>query len=151
MSDLLIKRAEPIATALIQAVSQRDQTAVLELLAEQDPTALHALAIVLADRCSPVDTNAAIVDAAITNAARAFGTTTTAVASGSKYREDVDSRAVACYVARLFGVSHSEIGRHIGRDHSTVMHAVSRVGETSHLRGVAMRLARQLGWEREAS
>lgn len=48
-----------------------------------------------------------------------------------------EARHVACWLLRDAGRSYPEIGRHIGRDHATVMNAVRRVQESSELMDVA--------------
>ncbi|HKO27582.1 MAG TPA: helix-turn-helix domain-containing protein [Solirubrobacteraceae bacterium] len=98
----------------------------------------------------PDDAQPEPIVGAVEHAARTFGVTVADIHSPSRRREKVDARAVACYAARLLGYSYVAIGRHVDRDHSTVMHAVSRVGETPRLRGIAERIAGPLGWDREA-
>lgn len=149
MSDLLIKRAMPNAAALVDAVANEDQAEVAQVLTTLSTTELHALAIVLAAQVAPETTEAEKMRRAVRLAAGAFGTTTTIVLGTSRVREAIDARAVAAYVGHLLGLSYSRIGREIGRDHSTVMHACGRVGETPRLRGVSHRIAEQLGWDRE--
>lgn len=149
MSDLLAKRMRPTIDALVRAVAEHDPAAVADALNPLDRRGLEGLAITLAALLQPTDTNAEKIEAAISLSARAFGTTVAAITSGSKFREDIDARAVACYASRLCGASFSLIGRHVNRDHSTVMHACSRVGENATLRRVGQRVAGQLGWSRE--
>lgn len=151
MSELAIKRAMPSAVALIEAVANEDQADVTAILTTMDTTELHALAIVLAARCIPDDSESELMTKAIARAAGAMATNATVVLSSSRRREAIDARAVACYVGYLLGISYSRVGREIGRDHSTVMHAVGRVGETPRLRGAAQRIAESLGWDREAA
>lgn len=149
MSDLLIKRAMPIAAALIEAVDNEDPAAVADVLTGLDTTTLHALTVVLAARCVPDTPEAEKVTQAVHRAAGALGTTASIVLSTSRQREAIDARGVACYVGYLLGMNYSAIGREIGRDHSTVMAAVSRVGQTPRLRKLATRIAENLGWDRE--
>jgi chromosomal replication initiation ATPase DnaA len=151
VSDLLIKRALPNAAALVEAVEADDQAAVAEILTTLDVPALHALAIVLAAQSVPETTEGELLRGAVAYAARSFGTTPATVLGSSRAREAVDARAVVAYVGWLLGVSYSRTGREIGRDHSTVMHAVGRVGETPRLRGIAQGIAERLGWDREAA
>lgn len=150
MSDLLIKRAIPNATALIAAVANHDEAAVAEVLTTLDVGELHALAIVLASYQAPGSSEADLIRAGVTQAAQRFGIPEAHLRSSSRRQEALDARAVAMYVGWLLGISYSAIGREIGRDHSTVIHAVSRVGETPRLRGIAHNIAEMLGWDREA-
>lgn len=149
MSDLLIKRALPQAADLIEAVAAEDQAAVAEILTGLNRTELYALTIVLAGQQLPATTETEQMDKAIQLAANAFGCTTGVVLSASRRREALDARATAAYVGHLLGINYTRIGREIGRDHSTVISACSRVGETPRLRGLAHRIAEQLGWDRE--
>lgn len=149
MSDLLIKRAQPNAAALIEAVADEDPAAVAEVLTTLDRQNLYALAIVLAGQVMPATTEDEKMRQAVTHAAHAFGITTTELLSLSRAREVIDARASAAYVGKLLGLSSVAVGRHIGRDHSTVLHAWGRVGETPRLRGISRRIAEQLGWNRE--
>lgn len=149
MSDLAIKRALPNAVALIDAVTAEDQAAVADVLTTLTVTELHALAIILAARCIPDDSETELMTKAVARAAGALCTSPSVVLGSSRRREAIDARAVACYIGYLLGISYSRIGREIGRDHSSVMHAVGRVGETPRLRGAAQRIAEQLGWNRE--
>lgn len=149
--DLLIKRARPDAAALVEAVAAEDADAIAGILTTLDTPALYALAIVLADHAAPESTEGETLRNAIALSARAFGTTAAVALGSSRAREAVDARAVVCYVGWLFGISYSRTGREIGRDHSTVMHAVGRVGETPRLRGIAQSIAERLGWDREVA
>lgn len=150
MSDLLIRRAIPNANALIAAVGADDQAAVAEVLTDLDTSELHALAIVLASYNTPGASETDLLRAATSQAAHRFGIPEDHIRSTSRRREALDARAVAMYVGYLLGISYSAIGREIGRDHSTVIHAVTRVGETPRLRGIAHNIAELLGWDREA-
>jgi chromosomal replication initiation ATPase DnaA len=147
--DMLIKRARPDAAALVEAVAAEDSAAIAEILTTLDTPALYALAIVLADHAAPESTEGETLRNAVAIAARSFGTTVAVVLGSSRTREAVDARAVVAYVGWLLGISYSRVGREIGRDHSTVMHAVGRVGETPRLRTIAHGIAERLGWDRE--
>lgn len=54
-------------------------------------------------------------------------TTVDAVLSPSRMRRDIDARQQACWVLHRAGWSYSAIGRLLDRDHTTVMHAVSKI------------------------
>lgn len=150
MNDLAIKRAMPNAAALIDAVAGEDRAAVGEVLTTLTTTELHALAIVLAAQIVPATTEAEQMRKAVGHAAAAFGISASMALGSSRTREAIDARAVASYVGYLLGMSSVRIGKEIGRDHSTVLHARGRVGETPRLRGIAQRIAEGLGWDREA-
>ena len=149
MNDLLIQRAIPSASALIEAVQDHDADTVADILTTLDVPQLHALAIVLADLSRPPASEDEHLGHAIDLAARVFRVPPAAITGPSRNRELVDARAVVCYAGRLLGGSYSGIGRHLGRDHSTVMHACGRVGETPRLRRIATDIAERLGWNRE--
>lgn len=149
MSDLLIKRALPQAAALVEAVAAGDQDGVAEVLLGRTNAELYALAIVLAGQQLPPEAETEQMSKAVYLTAAAFGTTTSVVLSESRRREALDARATAAYVGHLLGLTYSRIGAELGRDHSTVIHSCGRVGETPRLRGLAQRIAEQLGWDRE--
>ena len=68
------------------------------------------------------------VEAAV---ARAFGVSQAALRSPSRTREVTLPRQVAMYLLKvMLDMPYSQIGRHFGgRDHSTVIHSIRRVGE----------------------
>lgn len=60
--------------------------------------------------------------------ASCFGTTSEAVAGRSKMRHIVRARQVAAYViAQDFAASSTTVGLWLGRDHSTILHAIRSV------------------------
>jgi hypothetical protein len=61
-----------------------------------------------------------------------------------------DARAIAMYACHRAGLTYSAIGRAFGRDHTTAMYAVTRVGETARLRGIANQVLEQVGITRPA-
>lgn len=140
--------AQRHAVALTRAVADDDTRTTREILAALNHEQTRALILELARRAGPTDTDAERVLVALTHACGVFGTEAHEVLSGSRRPEDVDARMVACYVSWMLGCSYSLIGRQIGRDHSTVMSAVARVGEQPRLREVATRVATRLGWDR---
>lgn len=146
MREHLIRERRVSVDRLIEAVARRNPDAVAAVLNPLDRADLEAVAIILADFVDPEET---LVNGALVFAARAFHVTQDDLLSPSRRRECIDARAVACYSARLLGFSYPRIGKAIERDHTTVMAACSRVGETPRLRGIAQRIAEQLGWDRE--
>lgn len=140
----------PIAAALACAVDDNNRDDVARILEPLDRQQLYALAIVLAAHLptdEPLSTTAGpdrICVAAIKAAAQAFDTTPEAILSNDRHRHVGDARAVAMTVARRAGVSSPVVGAHFGRDHSTVLHNASRVGETPRLRGAVDRIWHQL-------
>lgn len=149
MTDRLLRELGPTLDELAEAVADFDDETVADILGPLDRHDLEALIIGFAARQAPAGTNAERIHAAIVESARIFGTTPGAIHSRSRAPEDNDARAAACYAARLLSISYSEIGRQIGRDHSSVMHACGRVGTTPRLRKAAQRIASGLGWDRE--
>lgn len=148
MNDLLVKRALPNAAALVEAVADEDQDAVAQILVGLPRTDLYALAVVLAGQLLPETDAQQRMAQAVRMAASMFHTTTSEVLSTSRSVEALDARAVAAYAGKLLGLPSTQIGKEIGRDHSTVLHACGRVGETPRLRAAAQRIAEQLGWDR---
>lgn len=129
----LARYARHIAATLIDAAHRGDTEAIVSVLGR------------LPDAEQPEP-----IEAAIERSAQTFGVTVAAILSPSRVRENVDARAVVCYTARLLGYSYVAIGHKLDRDHSTIMHACSRVGESPRLRGIAQRMAEHLGWDRDA-
>lgn len=149
-NDLLVHQATATADELADAVLVQDPDHVHRILTPLTRQELYALAVVLADRVPNPATDADQIRTATELAARRYGTSRAAVLSDSRRREDLDARAVVAYVGhRLLLLSASFVGRQIGRDHSTVLHACGRVGETPRLRSTAEQIATQLGWNRE--
>lgn len=147
----------PAAVALTEAVADHDPAAVAAILVPLDRADLHALAIALASMVEPaaqseldLDLPADIVNQAITTSARLFAADPTQVRYGYRTQPGLDARHVAIHAAHLCGVSYSAIGRALGQDHTTAMHAVGRVGENARLRRIALRVAAECGWDRNA-
>lgn len=148
----------PSAAALAVAVADHDSTEVAAVLAPMSTEDLHALTIALAaniDLNKPLTTDMPprtypnIVQPAISLAAQTFATDVVTIMSSSRRRNVSDARAVAMYVCRLAGLSSTATGIHFSRDHSTVLHAWGRVGESNRLRTIANRVAIQCGWTRD--
>ena len=55
----------------------------------------------------------------------------------ARHRAVTDARQVTCWVAAQLGLSYSEIGRQVGRDHTTIWHGVTRVENDPRLRRIA--------------
>src|SRR5689334_9828440 len=143
----MIAKATPRAAELVEAVANQDRDGVAAVLLDVDAETMHAIAIVLA---SWVDPDSTLMDhpapgGSLALAARVAGTTarkfglSSADLSGRSTRRDIaDARAVAAYVShRLLEVPSTTTGRALGRDHTTILHACSRVGEDVRLRRVA--------------
>lgn len=150
--DNLTRIIDGRVTKLLAAVEASDRDAIAKTLETLDRTELEALLVAIAARHTEatrtVDTDSERLAAIMREAARIFGTSPEDIAGPSRFREVVDARAASCYAARLFDMSYSRIGRQIGRDHSSVMAACGRVGETPRLRRAAERIAVGLGWSR---
>ena len=154
MSDRLAEAMTPVAAALAVAVDEESADDVAALLTNLDTAELYALAVVLAAAVDPDKplvrtTVAGLTKQCARRAALAFHLDVTDVMGESRRREVLDARAVTYYAAHLAGDNYSQIGRVMQRDHSTVMHGVSRVAATRRLRIVAEGIAQRLGWDRE--
>lgn len=149
-------RLMPTAAALAVAVRSGNHQQASGLLRNLDTPDLHRLAKALAKYVdmgsllgdAPHDPQAPIREAVAAAAAR-FGVTPEAVLSPDRHREVVDARMVACYVARLHGMTLTSIGGYLGKDHTTVMNAAVCVGERPRLRRIALKIAAQTGWDRD--
>jgi hypothetical protein len=144
--------AIPTAAALVCAVADHDPDEVARLLGEV--TDWHALAVVLAGHV-PADsailgptgplTHDDIAQVLLEETARRFRITVEQIRSTDRRREVVDARAVAMAAMRYAGLSSPYIGKVMDRDHSTVLHAAGRVGETARLRRIAVDIAALTG------
>lgn len=148
--DELVEAMLPTAAALTCAVADRDPVEVEELLAELDTRDLHALLVLLAAHVDPdkpfsPNLTGSPIAQAVRLAAMRFRVPESRVLDRSRDQAATNARAVACYVARLAGMSSPAVGKHIGRDHSTVLNACARVGESAHLRQIAMEILEELG------
>ena len=160
MRDDRVTDTVPTACDLVCAVGDRDQQRIHDILTGSDTKELYALAIVLAAMV-PDDTNVDVLLArnglevvptagqrtvreAADIAARYMDVSPHAIFTKSRERPVTDARQVVCWVAADAGFSYSEIGRHIKRDHTSVMHAVSKVTRTPRLYAVANRVSRVL-------
>lgn len=151
--DRLAAEMLPRAAALAVAVADEDATAIHNTLTALSTRELYALAVVLAahvDADMPLQRRTPAGDAleAARHAASAFGVDLADVMGTVRRREVLDARAVAYYAAYLVGQNYSQIGRSMGRDHTSVMHGCARVGENPRLRTLAHRVAERLGWDR---
>lgn len=83
-------------------------------------------------------------------AAEAFDVTADDLTGRSKDSDVVQARHVATWLLREAGRSYPEIGRVLGRDHSTAMNGVRRVEASPVLLAVAVDLRTRLLGERRA-
>lgn len=154
--DDLAEAVAPHAAALIVAVADADTATISGVLTRLDTQELYALAVVLAANASPDsplhltrpgsdDATARFISEAVRCAAREFHTTPGAIRSRSRARNVLDGRTVAITVCRLAGLSSTQIGRALDRDHSTVLYSASRCGENPHLWSAARAIADRLG------
>lgn len=158
MTKQAVRDMLPTAAALTMAVHSRNRNHAGQILAKCDTTDLHNLSLCLAkyvqvngilnDSPAPHDIHAPASRAAILLATR-FNTTIDDIRSPKRDRANTEARMCISYVARLHGMTFSEIGRYLNKDHSTVMNAVTVVGERPRLRRIALEVARDLGWDRE--
>lgn len=145
--NITIQRAASLAVA----VSDRDVDGIRKILDPLPAAELRALATYLASAVdidapfTPVGVFGDCAEECVRLTAAHFQTTTAAMLSSSRRREHVDARCVAAYAARLCGASFPQIGRAIGKHHTTVMYLVSRAGEHPNLRHVANKVADKIG------
>lgn len=153
--DVRAKAALPAAAALVCAVADHDPDEVARILA--DVTDWQALVVVLAGHV-PTDTALtgsghlgpeAVALRILTDTARRFDTTIGKLRSTDRHRHVTDARAVAMAAMRYAGLTSVFTGQQVCRDHTTVLHAATRVGESAHLRQVALDIA-QLNADRPA-
>lgn len=148
----------PTAASLVCAVEDHDAAAVAEILTNLDVGSLYALAVVLA---ASVDTDsalhavptarmkpAAMIDHALRDSAERFDTTIERILSHSRREVDCYARQVVMYALRVAGLSLPTIGAALDRHHTTVMYAVTRVGEDARLRRIANAVAEPITRER---
>lgn len=150
--DEQIFAVAPAAAALVCAVADRDPDDVARALDGLDPTGLHALAILLAAHVpdtAPLSLGTISPEIqmrrAVSLAAAAWRVKPSLILSRSRGRQVLDARAVAMAALRYLGHTTVAIGEAFDRDHSTVVHAASRVGENPRLRRAALEIADQLG------
>lgn len=144
------------ACALTVAVHDQDAETARALLSTVSRSGLEALALTLAAMGAPdVGTPAGVVAASTRFAAIAeeferlgparfdmvahhvvqiFDVTIGELFSPSQKKRPTEARQVLCWIARRDGMSFSEIGRRISRDHTTVMSAVAAVDNRVDLR-----------------
>lgn len=149
--DERAEQALPHAVDLIGAVTAADRDQVAAVLAQV--TDWHALAVVLAAHVPASvasglraelddDTTAGLI---LREAAERFRVPVNRILSADRHRDVLDARAVAMAAMRYAGLSSPYIGRTMHRDHSTVLHAAGRVGETARLRRIAVDIATLTG------
>lgn len=146
-NDLRAKAALPAAAALVCAVADNDADEVADILA--GVTDWQALAVILAGHV-PVDTPLtgagqlgpeATALRILAATAHRFDTTVGRLRSTDRHRHVTDARAVAMAAMRYAGLTSVFIGQQLNRDHSTVLYAASRVGESARLREAAIDIA----------
>ena len=144
--------AIPVAAALVCAVADEDDAEVARIL--DTVTDWHALAVVLAgnvDDSRPLTLEvqsfreADRIGRIIAKTASVTLIDADRILSPARDRPTAAARAVAMYVAHRAGITYSASGRVFGRDHTTAMAAVARVGADPRLRGLADRIATDCG------
>lgn len=156
-SDDRAEAATPIACDLVCAVKDGDAERIDAILTDPDAD-LMALAVVLAamvpddrplhellgddelDDDEPVldFTARRIVTAAAVATSQRVGVPSSAILGKSRERDIVQARQVVAWVACHEGLGYSEVGRQLGRDHTTVMHSVAKVTADRDLYRLAM-------------
>ena len=96
-----------------------------------DDGAEYGLTDFLSSWVTANDTDTSVLDEIISQVAKAFRLKRTDVTSASRKKTVVRARGVSIFLLRdLFNFSYANIGGMFGgRDHSTVMHAISRIQE----------------------
>ncbi|MBX3434691.1 MAG: ATP-binding protein [Pirellulales bacterium] len=114
--DLLARKHDGPATKALGALARLDATPVARLADDGESHALFAA-------------GAPSLKQIVAVACRYFRITQTALASPSRRKSLVHARCVVAYLARrLTECSYAEIGRALGgRDHTTIIHAESRI------------------------
>lgn len=145
------------ATAIVAAVRLGQQPRLTLILDQLGRADLYELIEHLAEKTDiraifgqpPLDTETELANRTLALAANRFGVTRDEILSKSRRTEATEARQVTCYALRLAGdLSYPRIGIHVGRDHTTVMHAIAKVGETARLRRIGNDIAQTLGWTR---
>lgn len=147
-----------VAAALVVAVNDDEDQAAADALKGLARDELRELVVLLAKHVDPdrpfMATHArrpisrveAAVKTCVAITALRWGITVDELTGSSRRREVIDARHVAASAARFCGATYPLIGRALGgRDHTTAMHAVSRVGEDARLRRVALEVAETVG------
>lgn len=153
-ADQIFTAVLPNAATLIRAVTTHNKAAVAQALASlTDRAQLEALAVLLAANVSPDSdlgtyaeplTDFQVADAVLRETCVRFRVRARDVLSTSRRHEHSEARAVAMAACRLAGLSCTYIGRFFKRDHTTVLHAATRVGENRRLQSIAMQIAEPL-------
>lgn len=149
--DERAERAMPLAADLVGAVTAADRDQVAAVLTRV--TDWQALAVVLAAHVpSSVlaglraelddESTAGLI---LNETADRFRVPVHRILSADRHRDVLDARAVAMAAMRYAGLSSPYIGKVMDRDHSTVLHAAGRVGETARLRRIAVDIAALTG------
>lgn len=151
MSDQRAEAATPHAAALVVAVADYDAETIARVLATVNDW--QALAVVLAamvPRSVGVTMRAdmstyGVATAILEETARRYRIHPDRICSADRHREVTDARAVAMAAMRYAGLTSVFIGSVVGRDHSTVLYAATRVGENPRMRRVAIEIATSTG------
>lgn len=153
------RESAALATAanLACAVDCRDRTEIERILHPLTRDQLYALAVVLAahvDVDAPLEPKYGpdhLCELAAKRAAEAMDVDVDDVMSPNRNADVVAARAVAMASLRRAGLTTVTIGRHFGRDHTTVVYATEKVARTPRLRFAADRVSEALGIESEAA
>lgn len=141
----------PVAASLACAVAEYDKDTITRTLTKLKRSELYALVILYA---AHVDLDApmagalspqGIVAHAVRSAATSFDTTYNDIMGRSNLRNVREARVVAMAACRRAGMSSPVVGEYFGRDHTTVLHATTRVGEDPRLRRIADRILETVG------
>ncbi|HEX8489337.1 MAG TPA: helix-turn-helix domain-containing protein [Propionibacteriaceae bacterium] len=159
------------ACEVICAVADRDREAVNVAIGNLDRATLQSLTVMLAAMV-PAETGrtpASVLKAraahlqmtadleapsdlavAADHVSAMCGISLEALYGPSRNQAVTEARQVLCWVARTaLGLSLSTIGRHVGRDHTTVLHAVRRVTNDAGMRAKASIVVQLLGADSE--
>jgi chromosomal replication initiation ATPase DnaA len=157
---MVIDDLTPYAAQLICGVIEHNPAETHAILNGLTRHQLQALAVILAASVDPdkplgratemVPPYIGTVGRIVQTVAIEIGVDPTDIYGTSRERLDVDARHIVCWIAAAFGLSSTQIGKALSRDHSTVLNATTRVTSTPMLMRVASRIHAELQ-EREVA
>lgn len=144
----LVNEQTPAAARLICAVAEDDEHESHSILNTLTRRQLMAVAVILAASVDPdrplgevgTDRAAGIVGRVVVEVALTTGVPSSEIYGRCRDRDVVDARHICFWVASALGLTSVQIGRAMGKDHSTILNGCARVTATPHLHQAARRL-----------
>lgn len=148
--------SRPAARELVDAVRAGDMAATMARIDSMERSELVSVLILLAsvvDDGNPLQPIAPVgvrqstvrrISSVTTMAAALFEVPIGDIYSHSRYKAACKARHVVCAVASWSGIGPSEIGKVLGRDHSTVLTSIEKVEQDEYLADCAHRIMRRL-------